>query len=200
MSKVDDATVVQIDRSKDPDTGAGKDRAPRESDEALVRIANDSFAREKLGRTLTLWLAIGMGGLASLCILFALYTGMHFLTNIEAAVAKSEEKERIAFAVEQVSHANKALQTESVKAEPPVATEKVKLFSKADAVQLIAPLIPATFSSALGLIILVTLTRFISGFVLSDRKDPPKDSDYGAIATLVQEVMAAIKSIRGGKD
>ncbi|MNJ61557.1 hypothetical protein D3C77_573510 [compost metagenome] len=58
-------------------------------------------------------------------------------------------------------------------------------------------MIPATFSSALGLIILVTLARFISNFVLSDKRNPPKDQDYGAIAVLVKEIGSVVSTLRG---
>jgi len=64
-------------------------------------------------------------------------------------------------------------------------------------VTLLAPLIPATFSSALGLLILVTLARFISNFVLSDKHNPPKDQDYGAIAVLIKETGAVVHTLRG---
>lgn len=192
-----DETIAQIDRSDDPDPGGPKTTSPRDTDDSLSRLANDTIVRNRLGRTLTLWLAIAMGVLASCCIVFALYTGVHFLSNIEAAAAKADEKERSAFIASEVAKAMRTANPEAYKTDSAAVPEKVKFFSRADAVQLMAPLIPATFSSALGLIILVTLTRFISGFVLSDRKDPPKDSDYGAIATLVQEIVAAVKAMRG---
>jgi Na+-transporting methylmalonyl-CoA/oxaloacetate decarboxylase gamma subunit len=61
----------------------------------------------------------------------------------------------------------------------------------------LAPLIPATFSSALGLIILITLTRFVSNFVLTDKKNPPKEQDYSAIAVLVKEIGSVVNTLRG---
>lgn len=192
-----DETVVHIDRSIDRDQGGPKATAPRGTDDSLSRITNDTMVRNGLGRALTLWLAIGMGVLAALCIGFALYTGMHFLSNIETAAAKAEERERNLFLANEIAKAARTASPDAVQIELAALPEKPKLFNNADALQLMAPLIPATFSSALGLIILVTLTRFVSGFVLSDRKDPPKDSDYGAIAALVQEVVAAVKALRG---
>lgn len=106
-------------------------------------------------------------------------------------------RERSVFLANEIAKAVRTANPDAVKVELTALPERPKLFNNADALQLMAPLIPATFSSALGLIILVTLTRFVSGFVLSDRKDPPKDSDYGAIAALVQEVVAAVKALRG---
>ena len=143
------------------------------------------------------WQRCRVGLLAALCIGFALYTGMHFLSNIEVAAAKADERERSVFLANEIAKAVRTANPDAVKVELTALPERPKLFNNADALQLMAPLIPATFSSALGLIILVTLTRFVSGFVLSDRKDPPKDSDYGAIAALVQEVVAAVKALRG---
>lgn len=170
---------------------------------AADRLTNEEIAKDKLGRKMAVALAGGMGMLAVLCIGLALYTGYHFLDKLDDATRQAEV-ERAAIAIVREAAALQAVQGgASIKIESltaPSTPSPVVGPKDVDKLQLLAPLIPATFSSALGLIILVTLARFISNFVLTDKKNPPKDQDYGAISVLVKEIGSVVNTLRGKND
>lgn len=184
-----------IDRRTDQDEAGGRLPQGRQSAEALERITNETLARDRLGRWLAGLLAMGMGLLAGTCILFALYTGLHFLNNAEHTAAKVEERENINFIISQVVKSNPQIAQQLEQAAS--SQQKPKTFGPSDTIQLLAPLIPATFSSALGLIIIVTLARFIASFVTATKREEEKEADYGAIAALVKEVVEVVNKLRG---
>ncbi|MFO3721708.1 hypothetical protein [Pseudomonas sp. HLMP] len=64
---------------------------------------------------------------------------------------------------------------------------------------MLAPLIPASFSSALAIILFITIARFVTNFVRIGKESTEKETpeDYGAIAVLVQEIGKLIKTMRG---
>lgn len=184
-----------IARKTDQDEAGGRLPQERQSAEALERITNETLARDRLGRWLAGLLAMGMGLLAGTCILFALYTGLHFLNNAEHTAAKVEERENINFIISQVVKSNPQIAQQLEQATS--SQQKPKTFGPSDTIQLLAPLIPATFSSALGLIIIVTLARFIASFVTATKREEEKAADYGAIAALVKEVVEVVNKLRG---
>src|SRR5690606_7574948 len=65
-------------------------------------------------------------------------------------------------------------------------------------IKILAPLIPASFSSALAIILFITIARFVTNYERAGKEnenDPPQD--YGAIAALVQEIGKLIQTFRG---
>jgi len=165
------------------------------------RLANEEIEKDRLGRKMAIVFATAMGALCIACISFALWTGYRFLSTFDDAIRQQEvsrqartlidepglvQAEPEKNAREALSNAPSVHRLASIKNEAPLSS-----------VTLLAPLIPATFSSALGLLILVTLARFISNFVLSDKHNSPKDQDYGAIAALIKEIGAVVHTLRG---
>jgi len=67
--------------------------------------------------------------------------------------------------------------------------------NKTGIVALIIPIIPATFFSILGIVTLITTSRFVSSF--ANDSQPP--SDGSIIQDTIREVISALKSIKGGE-
>lgn len=60
---------------------------------------------------------------------------------------------------------------------------------------LLVPIIPATFFSVLGLITLITTSRFVSSFT-----NESKPTDDGTIITdAIREIVSALKGLKGGE-
>ncbi|PSF12408.1 hypothetical protein [Marinobacter shengliensis] len=57
------------------------------------------------------------------------------------------------------------------------------------------PVVPATFFSVLGIITLVTTSRFVTAFTNQNERN---EDDVGTIQTLMREVGSIIKNIKGG--
>ena len=65
-------------------------------------------------------------------------------------------------------------------------------------VKILAPLIPASFSSAIAIILFITIARLVTNFEKMGRENPEKDQteDYGTIAAFFQELGKLIKSFK----
>lgn len=165
------------------------------------RLANEEIEKDRLGRKMAIVFATVMGVLCIVCIGFALWTGYRFLSTFDDALHQ-----------ETVSrHARTLIDAPGLVQADPNKNVREALSSAASidmlasgrneaplsSITLLSPLIPATFSSALGLLILVTLARFTSNFVLSDKHNPPKDQEYGALAVLIKEIGAVVHTLRG---
>lgn len=195
--------VVDIVDRENDDLGGAKNKSPSESDAAAARLTNEEIAKDKLGRKMAVVLASGMGFIAFLCISFALYTGYHFLDKLDEASRQADIQRTAIVLVQEVLKSQIAPAALNGSSGVPSSAPSVSVPSaprSMESIQLLAPLIPATFSSALGLIILVTLTRFISNFVLTDKKNPPKDQDYSAISVLVKEIGSVVNTLKGKGD
>lgn len=178
--------------------GGGRDKC---SQPVADRLANEEIEKDKLGRKMAVVFASVMGLLCIFCIVFALWTGYHFLYRLDDVARQADVTRQARALIKEMT----LTQTTQGAGELKVASGAVSISTPSkdgdeesiSNIAMLAPLIPATFSSALGLLILVTLARFISNFILSDKKNPPKDQDYGAIAVLVKEIGSVVSTLRG---
>lgn len=195
----DKKTAPHINRKSDGIEDAAGLSVPSKVEKAAASVTQDTFAREKLGRYMVAIVAAFLGLMAALCIGLALYTGAHFLSNAEAAAQKAETKETIDYIISQINRNNATLPCDPCSLSGANAGEKEKsrYVKSSDSMQLLAPLIPATFSTTLGIILIITLTRFVSSYVSQSKKEEEKELNYGAIATLVKEVSETISKMRG---
>lgn len=165
------------------------------------RLTNEEIEKDRLGRKMAIVFAMAMGVLCIACISFALWTGYRFLSTFDDAIHQQEVSRHARTLIDELGLVPAEPEENARGARANAASVHMLASMKNEApvssIILLAPLIPATFSSALGLLILVTLARFISNFVLSDKHNPPKDQDYGAIAVLIKEIGAVVHTLRG---
>lgn len=157
------------------------------------RLTDEKIRKQRLSRTLSISLVITMLVMAVACSIFALYTGYHFLETLDRSQKKSDMEVAISV-VQQIyekqgSPISACTGCQNTKpAEAASSGDEIKISS-------FAALIPATFSSALAIILFITLARFVTNFGLSEREDE-KVQDYGAISALVQEIISVFKSFK----
>lgn len=180
------------------DLGGPKHVPPSRSTTPDADLTNELIKRKAWSRKFALGALIAMSLSALGCLGFAMYVGCHFLGALE----KHEEFNRkqapvVTEVAPSASKPQKTLPPSSKtanKSEP--ATEKPnneKLFFTT-----LAPLIPASFSSAIAIILFITIARFVTNFERIGKEGSEKETeDYGAIAALVQEVGKLIQTLRG---
>ena len=155
------------------------------------RLTNEAIAKEKAGRVMAICFAVFLGVAAAACLIFSLTVGVKFAFN-QPEIKKAELEVsalKLKFALASMNkEGGKVIGLEQLKdKDEQLGNLTVKTF---------AQLIPATFSSALCLILLITMARFITNYVKPDSDDGKDKQDYGAIAVLVQEIGALIKSFK----
>ena len=190
------------------DLGGPKHASPSQTSSSETELTNELIKRKAWSRKFALVAVLVMSASALGCLGFAMYVGCHFLAAIEKQAEYNKAHTAIPFkdavATKQESSLSKAgakagnktsLPASSEKAEPAaVDNSSEKLY-----LSVLAPLIPASFSSALAVILFITIARFVTNFERIGKEDSEKDApeDYGAIAALVQEVGKLIQTLRG---
>lgn len=185
------------------DLGGPKDEPPSTDSDPTAKLADEKVKRSIFSR----WFAAIALAILSLsavsCLGFAMYVGCHFLGVLDD-VAKRDQAGRVVASV--AGQVKKIAEPASVKSEssgspilqaPPVIAASKK--SEDVYLKILAPLIPASFSSALAIILFITVARLVTNFERIGREDSEKSKteDYGAIATLIQEIGKMIQTLKG---
>jgi hypothetical protein len=189
------------------DLGGPRHASPSQAMAPDAGLTNESIKRMAWSR----WFAFGalfvMSASAIGCLGFAMYVGCHFLgayDKHQEFMSKSPPAVQQALAVAsqpalkaspkdvKQSKTDSILQAETQNKTDSAGNEKLYFM-------MLAPLIPASFSSALAIILFITIARFVTNFVRIGKESTEKDTpeDYGAIAVLVQEIGKLIKTMRG---
>lgn len=179
----------------DSDLGGDPNKTPTEAGKTQAdRLTDEKIRKQRIGRSFSIALVGSMLIMAVFCCLFALYTGYHFLETLDNSKEKSDLENAIALVQKMAEKKCEAscaacidTNTCPQKNIEQTKTEEVKAST-------FAALIPATFSSALAIILFITLARFVTNFGLSEKDEEKKQQDYGAISALVQEVVTVFKS------
>jgi hypothetical protein len=190
------------------DLGGPKNASPSQATTPDANLTNELIRRKVFSR----WFAVSalsvMMASAVGCLVFSLYVGCHYLNQIDKDTERKIKAENSALTASN-AHADDAV-TPQKNGKPGTsrATEKTTVLT-APAVSVVtaenpylkffAPLIPASFSSALAIILFITIARFVTNFerMGGEGKEREQTEDYGAIAALVQEVGKLIQSLRG---
>lgn len=192
------------------DLGGPKHASPSEATTPSTELTNELIKRKAWSRLFALVAVIVMSISALGCLGFAMYVGCHFLKELE----KHEEYARTqppdpaltaATHKQDAATAKVGAQADAKKAPQAVAaSEKKEPESESSSdekryLSVLAPLIPASFSSALAVILFITIARFVTNFERIGHESSEKEApeDYGAIAALVQEIGKMIQTLRG---
>lgn len=194
--------------SSEEPTFGGKDLAgskfltPSQMSEHEERLSEEALRRKQYSR----WFSVAALSLLSLaalgCLGFSMWVGCHFLTGLD----DTKEKEELAAIVQTISEptpASQATAKKLVKSTNQTTKEEPKKSATESSketlyVKIIAPLIPATFSSAIAIILFITIARLVTNFERMGRDGPDKDQteDYGTIATFFQELGKFVKNFK----
>lgn len=187
------------------DLGGPKNASPSQAITPDANLTNEQIRRKVFSRWFAVCALAVMMSSAVGCLVFSLYVGCHYLNQIDKEADRKHKAEDVALAA---SHATdvavvpkngKDRSKATEKASNAVATPTAVATAENPYLRFFAPLIPASFSSALAIILFITIARFVTNFerMGSEGKDREQTEDYGAIATLVQEIGKLIKSLRG---
>lgn len=187
------------------DLGGPKNASPSQAITPDDNLTNEQIRRKVFSR----WFAVCALGVmmasAVGCLVFSLYVGCHYLNQIDKDADRKHRAEDLALAASQAtdvataSKNGKDRSKAAEKASNAVTTSTTGAAAENPYLRFFAPLIPASFSSALAIILFITIARFVTNFerMGSEGKEREQTEDYGAIATLVQEIGKLIKSLRG---
>lgn len=191
------------------DLGGPKHSSPSQTSSSDTELTNELIKRKAWSRKFALVAVLVMSASALGCLGFAMYVGCHFLGALEKheeysrthpAVAAQDSvtpKQDTAKSTGQAKADNKKTlpaTASAEKTEPTAVSSNEKLY-----LSVLAPLIPASFSSALAVILFITIARFVTNFERIGKESSDKDApeDYGAISALVQEIGKLIQTLRG---
>tara|TARA_Y100000780_G_scaffold147751_1_gene133070 strand:+ start:1042 stop:1665 length:624 start_codon:yes stop_codon:yes gene_type:complete len=195
------------------DLGGPKDTPPSGSSDPTSDLTNEQITRKKWSRHFALGTLIVMATSAIACLGFAMYVGCHFLGVIDnynqhmTAESPSASAHPAPINTQPAPNGEvEPVNTDS--GNPPGSPEKPDTDEAATTkhaeprnpyLSLLAPLIPASFSSALAIILFITTARFATNFERIGKEGDGKEhpEDYGAIAALVQEIGKMIQTLRG---
>lgn len=192
------------------DLGGPKHASPSQATTPDAGLVNESIKRMAWSRKFAFGALVVMSASAVGCLGFAMYVGCHFLGAFDKHQADSRDSgammQQSAPVQKSSAPADQKLTAKAASTKTPTetsapftadtsaATSNEKLYFTT-----LAPLIPASFSSALAIILFITIARFVTNFERIGKENTEKEApeDYGAIATLVQEVGKLIKTLRG---
>lgn len=188
------------------DLGGPKNASPSQATTPDADLTNELIRRKVYSRWFALCALVVMMVSAVGCLVFSLYVGSHYLDQIDKDTERRIKAEETAL-VERQKH-EVATPQKNGKPGPNQPKEKATASTTQSGavvtaenpyLKFFAPLIPASFSSALAIILFITIARFVTNFerMGSEGKDRDQTEDYGAIAALVQEIGQLIKSLRG---
>mgnify|MGYP001182240974 CR=1 FL=1 len=185
------------------DIGGSKFDSPTKSDEANTRLVEESINRKRFSRYFATGSVVFLSIAAASCLAFSMWVGKHFLEGLD----QQKDKEAVMAAAKAVDTPTAPPQkinsklpipstknTTSISASSPSADEVQETFY----LRVLAPLIPAFFSSFIAIILFITIARLVTNFERMGRESSEKDKndDYGTIATLFEELGKLIKSFK----
>lgn len=191
--------------SEGNDLGGPKDKPPALSESE--KLVEERVKKHQFVRGAAKYFCIFIGSCSAACLLFTGYIIFHFFSVVD----KAAEHDIKSAATSQIVIINqrdgggelKYVQSGKDKDVDVGAGGGKAGWAKGNdkdnlpdpTARMFAPLIPASLTGALGLILLVTLARFITNY--SNAEDTPRQQEYGAITTLVQELGKLFKSFKG---
>ncbi|MEB3437922.1 hypothetical protein U8291_12900 [Pseudomonas sp. A2] len=194
----------------EPQFGAGdiagsKFTTPSQMSEHEVRLGNEAIRRKEYSRWFSAAALVTLTLAAVGCLLFSMWVGYHFLNGLDEAKADAKAREdRVA-----LKAASEATPQPIAKKSGKVVTAAKKEESKTPTAEsnketfylhILAPLIPATFSSAIAIILFITIARLVTNFERMGREheqsDKDQNEDYGTIAAFFQELGKFVKSFK----
>ncbi|MCI4604048.1 hypothetical protein [Pseudomonas fluorescens] len=188
------------------DLGGPKNASPSQATTPDANLTNELIRRKVYSRWFALCALAVMMISAVGCLVFSLYVGSHYLNQIDRDTERRIKAEETAL-VESQKHDVAAPQKNGEpgknqakeKAKASTAQSGSIVTAENPYLKFFAPLIPASFSSALAIILFITIARFVTNFerMGSEGKDRDQTEDYGAIAALVQEIGKLIQNLRG---
>lgn len=159
-------------------------------------LINEKIKKARAGRIFA-WVFLGtLGAAAITCLCFSLYIACHFLSILEDNTNREMAPEQAARLSSDIKPDNKiaaGLKSETQEKPAEVRAESLEVMS----IRVFAPLIPASFSTALALIFFITMARFVTNYNNATKEDEVGQQDYGAIAALVEEIGKVVRTLRG---
>ncbi|KQT65292.1 MULTISPECIES: hypothetical protein [unclassified Pseudomonas] len=183
------------------DLAGPKFASPNQTNDAESRLIDESIRRKTYSRYFATWALVFLTIAAACCLSFSMWVGKHFLDGLD-----DQKNKEIAIAAAQAAvppvaaltseKKNTKAKTSPIKEDrtPPSAEANKETFY----VKILAPLIPASFSSAIAIILFITIARLVTNFEKMGRENPEKDhtEDYGTLAAFFQELVKLIKSFK----
>ncbi|MDO9345200.1 MAG: hypothetical protein Q7T99_17135 [Pseudomonas sp.] len=183
------------------DIAGSKFETPNQTNDAETRLIEESLRRKEFSRYFATSALVLLTLAASCCLAFSMWVGWHFLVGLdnqkirEDAIAASQVviTPVVTPLTEKPASKIKAPTVEKSHPAPTAETNKETFY-----VKILAPLIPASFSSAIAIILFITIARLVTNFEKMGRENPEKDQteDYGTIAAFFQELVKLIKSFK----
>lgn len=188
------------------DLGGPKNASPSQAITPDAKLTNELIRRKVYSRWFAVCALAVMMASAVGCLVFSLYVGCHYLYQIDKEADRKHKAEDAALAATNAPDA--ATLPKNGKTDKNKTPEKAAATTGSSAtvvaaespyLKFFAPLIPASFSSALAIILFITIARFVTNFerMGGEGKEREQTEDYGAIATLVQQIGKLIQSLRG---
>lgn len=195
---------------EEPQFGAGdiagsKFTTPSQMSELEVRLGNEAIRRKEYSRCFSAVALTTLTLAAVGCLLFSMWVGFHFLNGLDDAKADAKAKEeRVALkaASEPPSQpaAKKSAKVASAAKKEESKTPTAESNKETFYLHILAPLIPATFSSAIAIILFITIARLVTNFERMGREhgqsDKDQNEDYGTIAAFFQELGKFVKGFK----
>lgn len=174
------------------DLGGPKQTGPTETLGTDEKLINERIRKKEFSRWFAVGVLITLGLSAIASLAFSFYIACHFIGGLDdAAKAKTQAIESSAQPTQNKIVADK---------QPDKAEEKPNSTSQESTakfyIHVFAPLIPATFSTAIALILFITIARFVTNFERARDDDNSKPEDYGAIAVLFEQISKFIKTLK----
>lgn len=197
--------VPGVSGGEPPDLGGPRDKPPTLSESD--RLVEERVKKHQFVREAAKYFCVFIGSCSAVCLIFTGYIIFHFFSVVDRVAeqdAKSGASSQIViinqrdgdgeFKYAQALKDNSSEQAEA--SEKPPASKESSMSSLPDpTARMFASLVPASLTGALGLILLITLARFITNYSNSD--EAPRQQEYGAITALVQEFGKLFKSFKG---
>lgn len=185
------------------DLGGPKNASPSQATTPGTELTNELIRRKVFSRWFAMCALAVMMASAVGCLVFSLHVGAHYLNQIDADTARKVKAEDAALAA---THAPDVVASDkngksgtNLSKDKTAAPTGNLVTAENPYLKFFALLIPASFSSALTIILFITIARFVTNFerMGGEGKEREQTEDYGAIAALVQEIGKLIQSLRG---
>ncbi|END0094328.1 hypothetical protein ACSEUP_06165 [Pseudomonas aeruginosa] len=186
------------------DLGGPKNTPPGNSTTPSVELTNELISRQRLSRNIA-GITIAVLSIAAIaCLGFAMYVGCHFLGVLEkdSTIDKARQGSEVAAKMltkDDSYHKGAPTKLDENQKAEIIAPQSFPVANESLYIKILAPLIPASFSSALAIILFITIARFATNYERAGRENSEKEKieDYGAISALVQEVGKLVQTLRG---
>lgn len=182
------------------DIAGSKFAPPSLTTETEAALAAESIRRKQFSRWFSTLTLLCLTLAAASCLAFSMWVGKHFVDGLD----QQKNKEEVVATVQTVAATVAIPEKKNTKPSVPSIKKEERPQPSAEAtketfyIKILAPLIPASFSSAIAIILFITIARLVTNFEKMGRENPEKDQteDYGTIAAFFQEIGKLIKSFK----